>query len=64
MICLSLNCGGLVSSFKNLALKRLVDAHKPDILMLLETMGGRDSLVSNWRKILVGWDFMFKDARG
>jgi hypothetical protein len=64
MICMSLNCRGMGSSSKNLALKHIVEIHKPSIIMLQESMGEGGKLVTDLGRLFAGWDFSYLDARG
>eukprot|EP01018_Ginkgo_biloba_P032904 Gb_28853 [translate_table: standard] len=55
---------GLVSPSKNLALKRLVDSQKPDLLLLEETLCVVDKILGTLERLLGGWVFMCVDAQG
>lgn len=57
MIILSHNVRGLVDTHKVLALKRLVQDLKPDVIMLQETMYSSDKVISNVRGFLKDWSF-------
>ena len=54
MIFMTLNCRGLASLPKNLAICRMIDEHFIDVLFLQETMCGGDILVSEMESMLKG----------
>ena len=64
MIVLSFNCRGLASQGKRLAFKELVRAHNPDIILLQETLGKGEEVVSALSKMLPGWSFFALDVVG
>ena len=64
MIVLSFNCRGLASQAKRLTLKELVHAHNPDIILLQETLGKGEEVVSVLSKLMPRWSFFALDAVG
>ena len=64
MIIMTLNCRGLASKPKKLAIVRLVGLQSVDILFLQETMGDGVSLASSLELLLHGWTFCSVDAKG
>ena len=54
MIAMTLNCRGLASLPKKLAVCRLIGEHFIDVLFLQETMYGGDILVSEMESMLIG----------
>ena len=63
MILLTLNCRGLASLPKKLAIKRLVDEQSLDVIFLQETMYDGCILVK-MELLLKGWQFVSVDAKG
>ena len=55
MIVISLNCRGLSSLPKKLALRRLVEEKYPDVLFLQESMGDGKVIVGELESLLKGW---------
>lgn len=64
MIVLSLNCLGLASLPKQLAVRRLVEEKALDILFLQESMGRSDIIAAKLETMLKGWSFISVDAFG
>ena len=64
MITMTLNCRGLTSLPKKLAVSRLIAKHSVDVLYLQETMGGGEQLVSEMESLNFGWKFLSVDAKG
>lgn len=64
MIVLSLNCRGLASLPKKLAVRRLVEEKALDILFLQESMGRVDIIAAKLETMLKGWSFISVDAFG
>ena len=64
MITMTLNCRGLASLPKKLAVRRLIDEHLIDVLFLQETMCGGELLVSKMESMNHGWKFLSVDAKG
>ena len=61
---MSLNCRGLASSTKKLALKRLVTKNQPYIILLQETIGSVEAITKFLKNTLKEYDFIAKDADG
>ena len=61
---MTLNCRGLASFPKKLAVLRLIDEHIVDILFLQETMCGGELLVSEMESMNHGWKFLYVDSKG
>ena len=64
MIVMSLNCRGLASKPKKLAVCKLVTDQFIDVLFLQETMGDGVLFASNMEFLLSGWTFCSMDAKG
>ena len=64
MIVMTLNCRGLASESKKLAICRLVSDQSVDVLFLQETMGDGVQFASNMELLLPGWNFCSVDAKG
>ena len=64
MIVMTLNCRGLASIPKKLAVCRLVDEQFIDVLFLQETMGDGVIFVGELDSMLKGWRFVSVDAKG
>ena len=64
MIFMTLNCRGLASKPKKLAICRLVEDQHVDVLFLQESMGIGHVLVVELENLLKGWTFISLDARG
>ena len=61
---LSLNCRGLESTQKKLALKRVILVHKPDVILLQEIMGPEVKVTTLLTSILKYFSFVAQSARG
>ena len=64
MIVTTLNCQGLASLPKKLAVRRLVEDQNIDVLFLQEIMGNGLCLAAEMESMLVGWIFISLDAKG
>ena len=64
MIVMTLNCRGLASKPKKLAICRLVAHQSVDVLFIQETMGDGVLFASTLESLLPGWTFCFVDAKG
>jgi len=64
MIFFSWNCRGLASKPKKLALKELSQRHNPNVLMLQETLGTSEEVLSSLKSLLQGWHFQVVDSIG
>ena len=64
MILMTLNCRGLASLPKKLAIKRLIKEQSLDVIYLQETMCEGCMLVKDLELMLKGWQFVSVDARG
>ena len=64
MIFLTLNCRGLASKPKKLAICRLVEEQHIDVVFLQESMGNGVLFVEEMEYILKGWTFLSVDAQG
>ena len=64
MIVMTLNCRGLASKPKKLAICRLVSDQSVDVLFLQETMGDGVLFAGNMEILLPGWNFCSVDAKG
>ena len=64
MIVMTLNCRGLASKPKKLAICRLVFDQSVDVLFLQETMGDGVLFAGNMELLLPGWTFCSVDAKG
>lgn len=62
MKCLSFNCKGMVSSPKNLALRRLFESEPVDIIFLQEALGEANHINSILESLEPRWDFFSLDA--
>ena len=62
MIFMTLNCRGLASKPKKLAICILVEEQHIDIVFLQESMGNGVLLVEEMESILKGWTFSSLDA--
>ena len=61
---LSFNCQGLAIPSKRLALQRLLEITRPDIVMLQETLGAEVVIVLLLERLQKGWSFFGLDASG
>ena len=61
---LSLNCKGLESTQKNLSVKRMLSVHKPDVILLQETLGSELELSRLLTTISPFYTFLAHSARG
>jgi hypothetical protein len=61
---LLLNIRWLGGQTKNLALKRLVEVDRQNIVLIQETMRKGDFLVTQLRTVLGNWDFLADDLDG
>jgi hypothetical protein len=59
-----LNSRGVASPSKKLALKTLVETSHPHIILLQETLGGGDDIVSMLESLLNKYIFIGMDAKG
>ena len=57
MICMTLNCHGLASKPKKLAICRLVEDKHVDVLFLQESMGDGQLFVDELESMMKGWTF-------
>ena len=64
MIFLSFNYRGLASQPKNLAFRELIRSQNPDVIMLQETLGKGDEVISVLSKLIPGWVFHALDVTG
>ena len=64
MILLTLNCRGLASQPKKLAVKRLIDEQSVDVMFLQEMMIEGCVLVKDLELFIQGWKFISVDAKG
>ena len=64
MITMTLNCRGLASLPKKLAVHRLIAKHAVDVLFLQETMCGGDLLVYEMESMNRGWKLLSVDSKG
>ena len=64
MILMTLNCHGLDSKPKKLAVCRLVEDKHVDVLFLQESMGNGQLFVVELESLLKGWNFLSLDACG
>ena len=64
MIVVTLNCRGLASKPKKLAICRLVFDQSVDVLFIQETMGDGVRSASSLESSLPGWSFCSVDAKG
>ena len=64
MILMTLNCRGLASLPKKLAVKRLIDEQYLDVIFLQETMFDGCILVKEMESMLKEWQFISVDAKG
>ena len=63
MIFMTLNCPGLASKPKKLAICRLVEEQHLDVVFLQESMGNGVMFVEEMESILKGWTFLSLDAQ-
>ena len=61
---MTLNCRGLASIPKKLAVKRLIDEQSLDVIFLQETMFDGCVLVKEMELLLKYWQFISMDAKG
>ena len=59
MICMTLNCRGLASKPKKLAICKLVEDKHVDVLFLQESMGKGQLFVVEMESLLKGWTFFY-----
>ena len=64
MILMTLDCRGLVSKPKKLAVCKLVEDQHIDVLFLQESMGNGNLFVDELESMMSGWTFLSVDARG
>ena len=64
MLVMTLNCRGLASKPKGLAICWLLSDQSVDVLFLQETMGDGVLFVGNMELLLLGWNFCSVDAKG
>ena len=64
MILMTLNCRGLASKPKKLAVCRLVEDKHIDVLFLQESMGNGALFVDELESMMSGWTVLSVDARG
>ena len=64
MIVMTLNCRGLASKPKKLAICRLVADHSVNVLFIQETMGDGVRSACSLESLLPGWSFCSVDAKG
>ena len=64
MILLTLNCRGLDSQPKKIAVKRLIDEQEVDVIFLQEMMIEGCVLVKDLELLIHGWQFISMDAKG
>jgi len=64
MIILSLNCHGLASSPKELALKEVIHNYNLDILLLQETLGAGEEVSKSLSKLMPRWSIHALNAKG
>ena len=64
MILMSLNCRGLASLPKRLAVKRLIDEQSLDVIYLQETIFDGCILVKEMELLLKYWQFVSMDSKG
>ena len=62
MIFMTLNCRGLASKQKKLAICRLVEEQHIDVVFLQESMGNGIMFVDELESMLRGWTFLSLDA--
>eukprot|EP01018_Ginkgo_biloba_P014689 Gb_05753 [translate_table: standard] len=55
---------GLGGQAKKLALKRLIELEKPEVIFVQESLSQRDLLLGELKKLLFGWDFLALDVDG
>ena len=64
MILMTLNCRGLASKPKKLAICKLVEDKHVDVLFMQESMGNGQLSVVELEFMLKGWTFLSLDAWG
>ena len=64
MIMMTLNCRGLASLPKKLAVKRLIEEQSLDAIFLQETMFDGSVLVKEMESLLKDWQFISVGAKG
>ena len=64
MILMTLNCRGLASYPKKLALKRLIEEQSLDVFYLQETMCDGCVLVKELESMFKEWQFISVDSKG
>ena len=64
MIVSTLNCRGLASLPKKLAVRRLVDDQHIDVFFLQENLGDGHVIAGEMEVLLSGWNFISLDAKG
>ena len=60
----SLNCRGLASTWKNLALKRMMEVLSPEVILLQETMGQELEVETSLTSLLPQYSFTAQSAIG
>jgi len=64
MIVMTLNCRGLASAPKKLAICRLIEEQFLDVIFVQETMCDGSLLVIALESMLKDWDFVSVDSKG
>ena len=64
MIVMTLNCRGLASTPKKLAICRLIEEQFLDVIFVQETMCDGSLLVIALESMLKDWDFVSVDSKG
>ena len=64
MIVMTLNCRGLASTPKKLAICRLIEEQFLDVIFVQETMCDGSLLVTVVESMLKDWNFVYVDAKG
>lgn len=64
MKCLSFNCKGLANPNKKMALRRMIELEKLDVIFLQDTLGDGEAIINMFKSLLPGWTFHDLDAQG
>ena len=64
MVVMTLNCKGLASTPKKLAIRRLIEDQFLKVIFVQETMCDGSFLVTALESMLKEWNFVFIDAKG
>jgi hypothetical protein len=64
MLMISFNIKGLGKTSKQISLGRIMDIHKPFVMIIQETMGEGKKVIEDLYKSWKEWDFLTLDVAG